>query len=212
MCSRCDVDCRTAHSVRVDRHWSLAFSCLISTHSLQDEPEDRAAHKQIYRDAEQVKWMQACASELFTGISGTTARRKSRKQGDVSLHDHGAEQVDEQDFLSIDWDLNADRKAVWDEMNDNARLFHRWLTKGPISRKLAEFGLTLSSSAPPSVYRTWDGKTPSVEIHSIRTAQRSGIRGEMTTDLVVEVCQRRRGYFEDSVVPQSTPFSSASVA
>ncbi len=156
----------------------------------------RAADKQFYRDAKQVKWMQACTSELFTGLSGSTAQRKARRQGDVGILDYGADEVSEQDILSIDWDLSADRKAVWDEKNDNARLFHRWLTKGPISRVVGEFGLTLSTSAPPSVYRTWDRQTPSIEIHSIRTAQRRGVRGEMTTDLVVEMCQRRRGYFD----------------
>jgi hypothetical protein len=35
-----------------------------------------------------------------------------------------------------------------------------------------------------------------VEIHSVRTARRRTARGTVVTDLVVEIAQRRRGYYD----------------
>jgi hypothetical protein len=65
-------------------------------------------------------------------------------------------------------------------------------------RHLAAFGLTLDPNAPPSVYRGRDG-TPTLEVHSVRVARRRGFRGSLVTDLVVEVRQRRRGYFDPAL-------------
>ena len=57
------------------------------------------------------------------------------------------------------------------------------------------FGLVIDpNEAPPTVFRK-DG-IPSVEVHSVRPAIRKTLRGEYRTDLVVEITQRRRGYFD----------------
>jgi hypothetical protein len=65
-------------------------------------------------------------------------------------------------------------------------------------KHLPELSLTLNASAPPSVYRGKDG-LPSIEVHSVRVARRRGPRGVARTDLVVEICQRRRGYLDPEV-------------
>ncbi len=161
---------------------------------------NRAAGRQLYRDARMIRRLQEWTTELFKGLSATTAgsRRKAArgKKQAVSLEDFSKEAVKAGSRIQLNWDLRADREAVWHEMKWNSKVFHRWLTKGPVREKLEMFGLTLDPKAPRTVYRGWDRRTPSVEIHSIRTAQRRGSRGEMTTDLVVEVCQRRRGYLD----------------
>ena len=46
-----------------------------------------------------------------------------------------------------------------------------------------------------TIYRN-DWGDPSVEVHSVRTALRRNSRGAIQTDLVIEVTQRRRGFFE----------------
>ena len=97
--------------------------------------------------------------------------------------------------LSLNWDLTADREKVWATMRHNKRIIHAWLTQGSMRTHLHAFGLTLDPNAPPSVFRSKKG-TPTIEVHSVRVARRRGFRDTLLTDLVVEVRQRRRGYFD----------------
>ncbi len=97
--------------------------------------------------------------------------------------------------LRLDWDLTANREEVWKTMEYNAKILHRWLTQDSMRGHLTAFGLTLDPNAPPSVFRGHDG-CPTMEVHSVRVARRRGVRGTLVTDLVVEVRQRRRGYFD----------------
>ena len=53
------------------------------------------------------------------------------------------------------------------------------------------------SDAPKTIYRN-RSDLPTVEVHSVRTALRRDARGATVTDIVVEVTQRRRGYFEQA--------------
>jgi hypothetical protein len=52
----------------------------------------------------------------------------------------------------------------------------------------------LSTDAPRSVYRY--GSRTRVEVHSVRLARRITPQGKAVTDLIVEIIQRRRGYFD----------------
>jgi len=64
------------------------------------------------------------------------------------------------------------------------------------SRNIAwALGLALDEGAPGSVYRGRDG-LPSLEVHSVRSARRTGVNGRTIVDLVVELVQRRRGYLD----------------
>jgi hypothetical protein len=80
----------------------------------------------------------------------------------------------------------------------NAAVLWRWLVKGK-GRKLAPaVGLVLEEhNPPPTVFRskTTAGRV-AVEVHSVRTALRRSQRGAPSTDPVVEITQRRRGYFD----------------
>lgn len=96
--------------------------------------------------------------------------------------------------LWIGWDLDIDREQVHERTKRNARLFRKWLVDGPGNRFLEAFGLVLSPKVPASVFKK-DG-IPSLEIHSVRPAIRRGSRGRLSTELVVEITQRRRGYFD----------------
>jgi hypothetical protein len=58
-----------------------------------------------------------------------------------------------------------------------------------------ELGLALSTDAPRSVYR--DDNRTRVEVHSVRLARRNNPQGGGVTDLVIEIIQRRRGYFDE---------------
>jgi len=93
------------------------------------------------------------------------------------------------------WNLETDRYRTWKGADNNARVLWRWLMdKGkPL---LPALGLVTDPSAPRSVFFSRYTKEPAVEVHSVRTALRRGPRGSTKTDLVVEITQRRRGYFD----------------
>jgi hypothetical protein len=94
------------------------------------------------------------------------------------------------------WNLESDRFTVWQTMENNRRSLWGWLVDGEGRKYVEAFGLVLNDNeAPKTVYRNRRG-APAVEVHSVRTALRRSARGTLLTDLVVEITQRRRGYFD----------------
>jgi hypothetical protein len=95
------------------------------------------------------------------------------------------------------WGLDSDRYQTWQGIEQNAAALWGWLMgKG---RKLAPaIGLVLEEhNPPPTVFRSKTSRgRVAVEVHSVRWAARRGRRGGLVPDLVVEVTQRRRGYFD----------------
>src|SRR5262249_40221096 len=67
-------------------------------------------------------------------------------------------------------------------------------------QRIEEFtGLALDdNSTPRSVERDADGR-PKFEVHSVRPARRVGPDGQLTIDLVVEITQRRKAYFDAKI-------------
>jgi hypothetical protein len=94
------------------------------------------------------------------------------------------------------WDLGSDRYEVWRNMEESRAAVWRWLVLGKGQKYLDAFGLVTNPKARPTIYRNAFG-TPTVEVHSVRTALRRDSRGQTVTDIVVEVTQRRRGYFSE---------------
>ncbi len=99
--------------------------------------------------------------------------------------------------LEPEWASTADRRTLWKKTRDNSRVVHAWLDEFCSTKDAREIGLSISAETPKSVFNT-DGK-PTVEVHSVRLARRVGERGETTTDIVIEILQRRRGYFDPDV-------------
>lgn len=135
--------------------------------------------------------------KLFEGfhVEGNLSRSRRRPTW-VADRDYAADAEPEIDRLILDWDLRTERETVSRNMERNCRLIHRWLTQGELRPHLHRFGLTIDPGAPPSVFRTYDKVTPAIEVHSVRTAVRQGLRGEMLREVVVEIHQRRRGYLD----------------
>ena len=69
--------------------------------------------------------------------------------------------------------------------------------QGAQLRARVRAGARRSGSGQPqqTIYRN-DWGDPSVEVHSVRTALRRDRAARSSTDLVIEVTQRRRGYFD----------------
>jgi len=100
------------------------------------------------------------------------------------------------------WNLESDRYTTWKGVEGNSAVLWAWLMKGKGRGLLEKIGLvTDEASAPPTVYRSGSGQQRvAVEVHSVRTALRRGPRGGApVSDLVVEITQRRRGYFDAEV-------------
>ncbi|TMU57490.1 hypothetical protein [Flagellimonas algicola] len=107
-------------------------------------------------------------------------------------------------FLSKieNWNLESDRFKVWNILRRLRIQVHNWLKQGDaIGRDYGElFGLVIykESDMPQTIYCDQHGD-PTLEVHSVRPTVRQTIAGSFTTDIVVEVTQRRRGYFDPLV-------------
>ncbi len=96
------------------------------------------------------------------------------------------------------WGLENDRFEIWTALDGMRLRLWRWLRDGDsYGHDYANlFGLVIEDhDAPPTVYRNKSGE-PTVEVHAVRPAVRRSVYGGSRTDLVVEVTQRRRGYFD----------------
>jgi hypothetical protein len=95
------------------------------------------------------------------------------------------------------WNLESDRFQVWTDFELVRKKLWKWLREGDsVGRDYAHlFGLEVDS-VPPTVSVGRDG-APAVEIHSVRPAIRRTIAGITSADLVIEITQRRNGYFDE---------------
>jgi Tetratricopeptide Repeats-Sensor len=98
--------------------------------------------------------------------------------------------------VTPEWRSTGTRFELWNKMRENAAAMHGWLMTRCPAEVADEIGLHLDSDAPRSFY--FNGNRPTAEVHSVRVAQRTTQDGGVHTDLVVEIMQRRRGYFDSS--------------
>jgi hypothetical protein len=96
--------------------------------------------------------------------------------------------------LRPDWSLSTDRRQAWNDMKENGRAIHDWLLSDAGRSLGAAVGLSLGPDAPFSIERK--NGLPKFEVHSVRPARRLGPDGQTLTDLVIEITQKRRGYFD----------------
>jgi hypothetical protein len=97
-----------------------------------------------------------------------------------------------------DWDLSTDRRATYARMQLlNARL-HDWLGRNVQDGRDRYLGLALDpKTAPQSI--AWKNGRPVFEVHATRPCRRIGPDGQERTDVVVEVVQRRKAFFNVNV-------------
>jgi len=97
------------------------------------------------------------------------------------------------------WGLESDRLAAWDGIRANGGVLWSWLVKGLGVNWAKAIGIVIDDTdLPKTVIRTRSNPNKAtVEVHSVRTAVRRSPRGGTVTDLVVEIMQRRAGYFDE---------------
>lgn len=97
--------------------------------------------------------------------------------------------------LVLDWGLTSDRKKIFEQAERSRAKLHKWFTD-PSAREAARVAhIVLDRNASEAFYRGSDG-VPTLEVHSVRPARRVGPEGQTVTELVIEMTQRRRGYFD----------------
>jgi len=96
--------------------------------------------------------------------------------------------------LEPEWRPTANRRELWETMTKNAEIVQDWLDNFCSSEFGDELGLSLGADSPATLF--WRNGRPEVEVHSVRVARRITPQGSLVTDLVVEIIQRRRGYFD----------------
>jgi hypothetical protein len=116
---------------------------------------------------------------------------------DVSQSRMSVTRTSQPQSLSAIWDLESDRKTIWSDIDRNAIGIWTWLIQGEGEGWAKVFGLVLHSKAAQATVARKGGKI-ATEIHSVRFAQRRGMKGQVVTDLVVEFTQRRAGYFDNA--------------
>ena len=109
---------------------------------------------------------------------------------------------------ALDLEPRFDREATTKQAEANRYLVHQWLIRpdeepGRAAAWEAALGVFFSSeregraAAPRTIHRAGDGLA--VEVHSVRTARRTGPDGQDLRQLIVQVTQRRRGFFDMAV-------------
>ncbi|OJV14795.1 MAG: hypothetical protein BGO21_19075 [Dyadobacter sp. 50-39] len=99
---------------------------------------------------------------------------------------------------AVEWNLESDRFEVWKSLDPLRFKWWKWLYEGDHYKNdyAMIFGLVLDgSNTPATVYRDEHGN-PTVEVHAVRPTIRRTSRGSIYTAYIVEITQRRRGYFD----------------
>ncbi|CAN5508946.1 hypothetical protein BH11PSE4_BH11PSE4_06960 [soil metagenome] len=106
------------------------------------------------------------------------------------------------DAIGLDVLPRYERDDIFEHSRENCKKLHDWLvTADPFSESVdlaweQALGIFFMyrKRTPRSILSK--GGYPSVEVHSVRTTRRSGPDGQELRQLVIEVTQRRRGYFD----------------
>jgi hypothetical protein len=86
--------------------------------------------------------------------------------------------------LDLEWDLRADRRRAFEQSEKNCAIVHSWLKDAVRPEDEKQMGITLGPIE--------EGEAPlPIEVHSVRPVRRVGPDGQLLSDLVIEITQRR---------------------
>lgn len=142
-------------------------------------------------------WPTGAEAAEAAGISVNRLWLKSLFEDEQSGDEHLAQ---EKRRMMLDWDLESDRFRTWSSADHNRGVFWGWLVKNAKGRALTPaLGILVDDAGcPGTVFRSERTGTVAVEVHSLRRAVRRSPRGAPVSDIVVEITQRRRGYFDEA--------------
>jgi subtilisin family serine protease len=101
--------------------------------------------------------------------------------------------------IDLAWDVQGDRQTAWKGARTNAWRLHQWLTDPANFSEQHAAALGLDRSLPPAQgpdgfagRRDKPYNRPRFEVHSVRPARRMTPDGEMRTDIIAVITQRRQ--------------------
>jgi len=97
--------------------------------------------------------------------------------------------------LVPEWGLTTSQADIYDRAEKSPAMLHGWFVTPEGRAAAGAAHLVLDEKAPQAFYRTCRG-VPMFEVHSVRPARRIGPPGQTVTEPVVEMTQRRRGYYD----------------
>lgn len=127
------------------------------------------------------------------------APRRARKLRSMfaTLQPDALETASESFGQMLDQDC-SDRKYIWALSQQQAKAFHRWLET--VEPEILQAIGIVRDGQKGSVFRSGGEEAAArpyaIEVHSVRTANRAGRDGWPLSEVVVELTQRRRGYFD----------------
>jgi hypothetical protein len=102
------------------------------------------------------------------------------------------------DKINLGWDVSGDRQSAWQGARTNAWLLHEWLSDPANFSEQHAAALGLNRAPPPAsgsddfAGRRDEHERPRFEVHSVRPARRMTPDGEMRTDIIAVITQRRQ--------------------
>ncbi|SDN26840.1 hypothetical protein [Pseudomonas jinjuensis] len=115
---------------------------------------------------------------------------------------------DENKGVRLDLTPQYRRRESFQQARENRRRIWRWLLRceGERSEWEQALGVFLVSASAARLLGTLrpnaNGDAPAVEVHSVRSSRRSGPDGQDLRQLIVEVTQKRDGYFDAEIQRQ----------
>jgi len=98
--------------------------------------------------------------------------------------------------------LNRDRRAIYLQMRRNCYIFRSWIYAAARENRDGMLcGIMAFGRHQHSIPRN-ARNAPKFEVHSCRTCQRIGPDGQQQRDVVVEIVQKRAGYFDPEIQKQ----------
>ncbi len=119
------------------------------------------------------------------------------EQEDFEQLFHGPEGLQK---LLPHWDNGSDPEKVFLQTRECRRALHQWFIDPQALAAAGAAHLLMDNlgKKTDAVYRDENG-LPELEVHSVRPARRIGPDGQTVTELVIEMTQRRRGYFDADI-------------
>lgn len=111
----------------------------------------------------------------------------------------GADQLLRQNLLNLG--LDADREVEWLAQQFYAQIFWAFLTSVENRTLLSTLGLTMDREVAKTVTRSraLGIELPALSVQAVRMATRKGSRDQLEREYVVEVVQKRHGFFDESL-------------
>jgi hypothetical protein len=98
--------------------------------------------------------------------------------------------------LTPEWEIDTRHDKIIDDVKLSKKIIREWFTNKEFSDAVEAAHLVVDKNTLKSFYRDENG-IPKLEVNSVRPIKRIGPDGQILADLIIEITQSRRGYYEE---------------